>query len=186
MKIYIPTNPYWYIAVVVFFGPYFAGYIFSQIWVVKLFAISVFYLGIPLLFLVYGLTNKLSKTINEEAYFIKKYGKKHVVLTGRIIFIFIGCVFLLLLPSLIKDIIFISNNSFPLTRVAVITRQERWGVPGGLIFTNIEINGMHDTSEKKFDALYFPLRYFQVGDTYEFLYLPNTHWILEAHLINEK
>jgi hypothetical protein len=49
MRLWLPTNPLWYIAALILFGPFVIEAVLGPSWIVKLISISFLILGIPLL-----------------------------------------------------------------------------------------------------------------------------------------
>lgn len=179
MKIYIPTNPLWYFAVLVLIAPFFAVNIIHPAWMVRLVAVSGLQVGVVMIGLYGALT--LHKTIKEDAPLVKKYGKKRMVWIGRIIFVAFALFLSLNFPSLSKDIVAVVKGDAPVTRVGMIARA-RGSAFTGFFMEDITLDNRYETLENSFSAPYFPLRYFEVGKTYEILYIPNTRIILDAKL----
>jgi len=177
MKIYVPTNPFWYFAVLVLIAPFLAVQLINPAWIVRMLAIFILQIGAVLIGLYYGLT--IHKTIKEDAPLVKKYGKQPMIWIVRIFLMGFILFLSLNLPSLLKDFVSLVKSDAPLIKVAIITKRD-----GRLITDYINLDTELDASEP-FTAWYFSPRYFKVGNTYEFLYLPNTRFILGARLIKE-
>lgn len=180
MKIYIPTNPLWYFAVVVLIVPFFVVDYIHPVWVVRLVAFSALMVGVVGIGLYYILT--LHKTIKEDAPLVKKYGKRPMIWVMRIFLItFIFLMALPTLPSLAKDVVATLKGDAPLTRTGIVVNREG-GPLTGYFMEYIMLDDKYIVPENSFSAPYFPLRFFEIGKTYEILYTPNSHLILDAKL----
>ncbi len=182
MKIWIPINPLWYIAMVIIFGPFTIINFTEHDWVARLVSISILYIFSISLALYWGIDGKVIK-FRDDAIFIKRFGKDKIIFIFRIILIVFGVIgiYSLLLP-LIKDIILIKQEKAPLTRIGFVALTSRRSLTG-FMSEQVVLDNKYITKENSFTAYYFNPRFIQKGNTYEFLYLPNTHYILEAKLI---
>jgi hypothetical protein len=97
------------------------------------------------------------------------------------VFFFIGA--LIFSPNginLAKDIGEIIFGNAPVTLTATVEQKSNGTAPGSFFSSTIRFDNEPSKPEGSFDAWFFPSRYLKIGETYEFIYLPNTHIILEA------
>jgi|SRR3989344_5606744 len=171
----------WYYAVLVIFGPFILAAFFEPDWIARLFGLSFFYIGLPVIGFWYAFGPR--KNLGAEGktiwptYITMHFGDKAYLGTRIVILIFVGAMLMLLTIPYVKDSVAVIGTNAPLSGEGTVTY-----IKNTLFISNqIVFNNQPTTiPENKFYALYFPLRYLIQGNTYEFIYLPNTHIILDA------
>ena len=179
MKIWMPTNPVWYVAVFVFFGPFIFEAIFGPSWIIKLLSISVLNIGITVLLFFFALTSRFS-SLMEETPFVKKWGKERVLAGMRLFFLAWGLLMSPVALDLTKDIGAVIAGAAPEVRTDMVVQKTSWTGEGGYFVATIRFDSELAKPEGSYYALFFPVRHLQEGGTYEFLVLPNSKLILEA------
>lgn len=172
MKIWIPTNPIWYLVVIIFFSPF-----LFPVWQVKLLSLTSLLVGLPVLLLFFASSSKLSQYIKETP-LVKKWRKNKVVLGIRIFFLICGLLLSLNAVPLIKDIFSLISSGATHQKVETISKKDNGVAPGGFFYSTI--NFANSNINENYYAWFFPLRYLEVGRTYEFTYLENSRFVLEA------
>lgn len=185
MKRYVPKNLGWYEAVAVLFGPFVVILVFDTEWLGRLVAISLLFIVVPVSFLWVAFTKK-KDYLGRSSWIYKRYGKEHADQVLRVIVMMLTVVFFITMtPPFLKDIALVVEGEAPLRRTSIVTSADVASLTG-LISEELTLDEYTGTPDNSFSALYFPPRHIMQGNTYEFLYLPNTHEILEARLISEK
>lgn len=182
MRLYLPTNPWWYIAVIVLFGPFFAVHFGKPEWLIRFISISVLDVTGIVAFLAHGLSKRIqmSEWRMKNPPLQKYISKEKVLLSERIFLTTCGVAFIfILLPPLIKDGITLINGEAPIMTEGLVTYTR------GSLQQEVVLNNAPAGPDTSFSAWYFAPRHIMQGNTYEFLYLPNTRWILEARLVKE-
>src|SRR5438309_4878868 len=168
------------IAVLTIFGPYVAVRFIGPAWAVKFVLIVLGTTTLTLGTILFGVNGHLEEKWPENASLVKKYGKRRVVWVVRVFALSVG-LFLFLYGTIpeTRDVIAVTQGEAPLMRVGRILEMH-YTTLGWFISRSVTLDENSDQSGTSFTTLYFPIRYIEVGNTYEFLYLPNTHYILEA------
>ncbi len=187
MRIYLPKNPGWYGAATVLFGPFLIISAVEPEWVGRLVGISMWRIAAPLALLWIAFRFAFTKKIDypyDASWVYKRYGKEVVDGILRVGAVALAVVFFIIMtPPFLKDVLLVMKDEAPLTRVGFVATTSQGK---GLITEYITLDKYAGTPDNSFSAWYFPPRHIMQGNTYEFLYLPNTHEILEARLITEK
>lgn len=181
MKIYIPKSSGWYMAVLFIFSPVVLLYVISPDWFARVIGVllqAVFGLLI-LLWIIFG---KKITLIKDDSPLISRFGKNKVVLFIKcIIIIFTLFAFKTTCLPIFKDVLVLVNTKTPIEKTATVTSTQQ-GL--GLIFETVTLDSSVGTKENMFQAYYFSPRHIMQGNTYKFLYLPNSRFIIEANLVN--
>ena len=179
MKIYIPTSPGWYVAIGIILGPLLSILLIQPEWLGRLVGISFFFLSAPFL-AFWGALSPRVKFVRDDSWLHKRYDRRSVDIVARSCVFLAGVVALLILTvPFTKDLIAIANHQAPLSRVGLVTRTSGNALTG-LVNERVALDRDFVDQDNSFSALFFPPRHIMQGNTYEFLYLLNTHIILEA------
>jgi hypothetical protein len=133
-------------------------------------------------FLYFGLTKEISKHIRDTAPLVKRYGKPRVLLVVRSVFLIVGVLSALTLLPDLQDAIALSRGEAPLMRVGIVAHKSGSAL-AGVFSQDIIFDEKYSRPDNTFHAEFFPSRYFVVGATYEIEFLPNSHIILKARLV---
>jgi len=182
MKSRVPTNLMWFYGVTFLIAPFVLSLIVDLPWIIRLGAVWALEIGACSFFLFFGLSNGMSQSINENAPLVKRYGKRRIVHITRMIFTVVGVLLALVFPSQIKDIAAMVRAEAPLTKVGMVAHKSGSAL-GGIFSQDIIFDEEYSHPENTFEAWYFPPRFFMVGNSYEIRYLPHTHMILHARLL---
>jgi hypothetical protein len=183
MKFWIPTNPFWYYAIIVLVIPFVVVNFVSQSWIARLLAYGGLVVGIPLIFLLYGLSKHLAATTKEDAPLVKKYGKKRMVLIWRIILLALALLFAFpLVPNFARDVVATLRGVAPEVRDGVIA-EKSGGAFTGYFEQTIVLDNAYSNPANTFTAFEMPSRDLVVGKKYEILYLPHSRIIVQAVLL---
>lgn len=165
-----------YILIAIIFGPYIALQIFHPEWLVRFIAIATWGVYFTFSFLKEGLYKKNLMS----AWHLKPPTNKTLLIEqiclsglGLIIFIFF-------LPPIIKDAIILISQK----ENALIITQELVVQDAHIYIENVRFAKYPIIGRNEFYAPFFSPRHIMQGKTYEFVYLPNSHLILEAHPVN--
>jgi hypothetical protein len=185
MKIIIPINWGWYIAVIIIFGPIFLIWIVEPDWVARMVGMGLFFFIPPLICFWYAFGSKenLSSLRNGKNiwpdYIIKSFGGKVIgFVTRALIFVagFAMCFFFTL--PFTKDILLAISHKAPIERTAYVANTRSLS---GNLSEEVTLNTYPQAvKEDIFTAWYFTPRHIVTGRAYKFLYIPNSHIILEA------
>jgi len=190
MKIYIPTNWGWYVAIFIIVGPLLLLTLIEPNWVARFLGIGFFYFLPPLIATWYVVSpRKHLRDIDDRKnvwpeYIVKRIGDKGVDVATKILCLVAGAWWIIALcVPLVKDIHLVISREAPITTVGEVTHKKNTlFISEQIVFNNEAITKPENT----FYAWYFPLRYIMVGNEYEYMYLPNSRLILDAKLISEE
>jgi hypothetical protein len=187
MRIYIPTNPGWYGAAAAIFGPFLTILLIEPEWLGRMVGVSILFVIAPLALLWIAFRFAFTKKIDypyDSSWIYKRYGKEVVDAILRVGAVALAVAFFIIMsPPFLKDVLFVIMGEVPLKRTGLVIQTNQGK---GLITEYLTIDVYVGTHDNSFSASYFPPRYIMQGNTYEFLYLPNTHEILEARLVTGK
>ena len=181
MKIHIPTDPGWYVAAICIFAPMVMIAVIEPEWLGRLMGICLWFV-FPPFYPILAALRRQENYYRDSSPLYKRFHKEAVDEITRMLVLLIGIagIWLLTVPTL-KDLRDVVNNSAPLSRTGFVTRAS--GVGRGLVLESVVLDSYVGTDENSLTGFYFPPRHIMQGNTYEFLYLPNTRIILEAHRV---
>ncbi len=191
MKTYIPTNWGWYVATFIILGPFLFISFIEPDWLGRLIGLSFFF-GIPpiIAFLyAFGPRKNLTDIAHRKnlwpQYIIKRIGERGVDIVTKVLCLIAG-MWIVLFMSLpfARDVLFIIDNAGPKEKKMHVVENQGSSV-AGFVFREVVVDSYPSGTENTFRAWYFSPRYIMQGKTYEFLYLPNTHIILDAKSVSE-
>jgi hypothetical protein len=193
MKNYIPTNWGWYVATLVIFGPMLLIWGMDTDWVARLIGLVILWGMIPIgICLWYALGPRKNLTSIGDpvsvwpTYIIKVIGAEGAVLGTRGLILLAGLAFSFSLTiPLLRDLVVLTNNNFnPLevTSLVLDTRSLSGNISEEVVLEEYTIG----TETSSFTAWYFSPHHIMKGNTYKFLYLPNSQIILEATPVTKK
>jgi hypothetical protein len=186
MKIYIPVNWGWYVAVAVIFGPMVLIWTMEQNWMARLVSLLFFWGIIPIVILLWYSLGPSKNLVDIgkrrniwPAYIIKIFGENGVdYLTRTLIFVAGLTYFMLAIFPLMKDMAFLLGNSVPIERTAYVAHTR--SLSGNISEEVILETYPNTVDENDLTAWYFTPRHIMTGNTYTFLILPHSRIILEA------
>lgn len=183
MKLYIPTNPMWYVAVVGLILPLILVNFVSDPWLIRLASYVFIMVILPASIFCLAFTKGLGRNMDENASLVKKYGKARMLIFWRIFLAGGSLLFLLTgLPDLSKDLIGVINGTAPVVESRVVATKRSNAITS-LFSQEIVFDEKYARPENTFTAFEFPVRFFMIGNKYEIRYLPNTHIIVDAKLL---
>jgi hypothetical protein len=180
MKLCIPTNPFWYYAFFVLIAPLLITSSLSDHWFIRLAAYCAIVVGLPAISLWYACKYNLESYITDNAPIVKKYGKRKIAYVWRMLLIVFAVLFALpLLPNLIKDTAYVTQNHMPAHSIGVVEGKKANAFTS-LFYQRLSMSIGAESGS--FGAFEFPLNFFKIGSKYEITYLPNSKIILQARL----
>lgn len=182
MKIYVPVNIGWYIATLLLFGPILLIAVVDPSWVGRFISIIMWATVAPAYALVVGL-NPHSKFLRDNSPLYKRFSKSNIDLFNRsaVLVFAVAFLYFFTLP-VFKDAVAIAQDKAPLEITSMVPAANQGKF---LIGETLELASSPSAESKTYYAYYFAPRFIMQGQTYEFLYLPNSHMIVDARLINE-
>lgn len=183
MKICLPSDKGWYVAVGAIILPIAVMYIIQPIWLARMIGIGMYYIFAPLALLGFVLYRSMDYFAANSSLYVR-FHKKKVDTVARIV-VSIFAIFLLysmFLPYML-DVIHVVRDGAPLSARSYVERT-RVGSLTGLIMEEVVVDSPVATSENTYTAYFFPPRYIVHKNTYEFYYLPHSRVILDAKLVN--
>lgn len=150
----------WNFTALVFIGPVLLILAVDPDWLARIFGLSIFFLGTPLvgLFYVFGPVKYLGsegKTIWPK-YIIRLLGDKVYLGTKVIIFFSVSLVVYFLSAPFFIDVYQVINKGSPLTRTSIV-EQTSVNAITGLISKEVELRGSSSNSKDVFNSLFFSL-----------------------------
>ena len=179
MKIYLPTSPLWYFAVIILVIPTAVLTLAYDHWLVRMAAYGSLVLGIPVILLSLALKKDLHSYISDDAPLVRNFGKNVVVYAWRVVIILIATLFSIqLVPNFAKDIIFVAQAHTPSTVNGTVVDKKANSL-SVFFYQRIILN---DSSQSggNYGAFEFPLNFFIVGQSYKIIFLPYSKIILDA------
>lgn len=172
----------WYAAAFAILGPFILIIVFDPDWLMRLIGVAYFSLGFPAILFWYAFGPK--KNLGSEGrtiwpkYILNRFGDSVYTGTRILLAILAGISFYFLTLPLAVDLITVAQGKAPLNGSGTVTDVEGSSI-NSFIFQNINFNG-DNSIDGRFHTWYFLLGSIKYGNTYEFIYLPNTRVILDA------
>jgi len=182
MKIYIPINKGWYLAAFCLFSPIIFINIIEPEWQGRFLGILIQTI-VAQLYLIIVVLNPRSRFFKENSPLYIKFAKNKVDLIIRLIILILASLFFVFYTLLVfKDFLLVINKDAPLERTSLVARTGQGKL---LIMETLFLDDKIGSKENTFQAFYFAPRYIMHKNTYKFLYLPNSHFIIDAELVSE-
>jgi hypothetical protein len=179
MKIYLPTNPLWYFAVIILVLPTVYLTLVHDHWLVRMVAYGSLVLGVPVILTSLALKKDLHSYISDDAPLTRKFGKDVVVHAWRVFIILIAALFSIqLVPNFAKDMVFVAKAHTPSTVNGTVVDKNANAL--SVFFYQRIILNDSSQSEGNYGAFEFPLSFFIVGQSYKIMFLPYSRIILDA------
>jgi hypothetical protein len=114
MKIYLPTSPLWYFALIILVIPTAILTLAYDHRLVRMAAYGGLVLGIPVILLSLALKKDLHFYVSDDAPLVRKLGKNVVVYAWRVVIILVAAVYSIqLVPNFAKDIVYVAQAHTP-------------------------------------------------------------------------
>jgi hypothetical protein len=180
MKFPYLNKPITYILVAIIFGPYIALQMFHPEWLVRFVSIIFWWFLATCMFISIGISKKFA--LSGRVQLPSNFGKptNRGLLISRIFAIFLGIIGLFFLIPLLKDVVLLLEQK----ENGLVIVQESVAYDSSIYIEWVRLVQYPSDGRNEFYAPFFSPRHIMQGKTYEFVYLPNSHLILEAHPVN--